>query len=140
MIDWQNIDTVLLDMDGTLLDLHFDTFFWLEHLPLRYAEIHKMDATEAREWLHERIMQQQGTLNWYCLDYWTQDLNVPITELKKEIVEKIAFRPHVQDFLQALRDENIRAVIVTNAHQDSLSLKIQKTGLDQLVDGMLLVL
>ena len=79
MFDWQNIDTVLLDMDGTLLDLHFDTYFWLEHLPLRYAQIHKMDQDEARSWLHERIIEQQGTLNWYCLDYWTRELNVPIT-------------------------------------------------------------
>lgn len=137
MFDWQNIDTVLLDMDGTLLDLHFDTFFWLEHLPLRYAEIHKMDAGEARTWLHQRIRQQQGTLNWYCLDYWTSELNVPITELKHEIAEKISFRPHVQDFLQVLANENIRAVIVTNAHQDSLNLKIKKTGLNQLVDNVI---
>ncbi len=107
MFDWQNIDTVLLDMDGTLLDLHFDTFFWLEHLPLRYAEIHKMDEGEAREWLHDKIIQQQGTLNWYCLDYWTRELNVPITDLKVEIEEKIAFRPHVQDFLKILKEEKI---------------------------------
>ncbi|MEC7663678.1 MAG: haloacid dehalogenase, partial [Pseudomonadota bacterium] len=25
-LDWQNIDTVLLDVDGTLLDLHYDNF------------------------------------------------------------------------------------------------------------------
>ena len=27
MIDWTSIDTVLLDMDGTLLDLHYDNAF-----------------------------------------------------------------------------------------------------------------
>ncbi|MEC8348362.1 MAG: haloacid dehalogenase, partial [Pseudomonadota bacterium] len=27
-LDWQNIDTVLLDVDGTLLDLHYDNFVW----------------------------------------------------------------------------------------------------------------
>ena len=36
----RDIDTVLLDMDGTLLDLHYDNHFWLEHLPQRYAELH----------------------------------------------------------------------------------------------------
>jgi putative hydrolase of the HAD superfamily len=124
-------------MDGTLLDLHFDTFFWLEHLPLRYAQIHKMEQDEARNWLHEKIIQQQGTLNWYCLDYWTEELKVPITELKHEVAEKIAFRPHVQDFLKVLKQMGKRAVIVTNAHQDSLALKIHKTGLDQLVDAVI---
>ena len=38
--DWENIETVLLDMDGTLLDLHFDNHFWLQHVPVCYAEKH----------------------------------------------------------------------------------------------------
>jgi 5'-nucleotidase len=32
-LDWNNIDTVLLDMDGTLLDLAFDSQFWLQDVP-----------------------------------------------------------------------------------------------------------
>ena len=32
-LDWTSIDTVLLDMDGTLLDLRFDNWFWQEHVP-----------------------------------------------------------------------------------------------------------
>ncbi|MFW1678060.1 GMP/IMP nucleotidase [Pontibacter sp. JAM-7] len=136
MVDWQEINTVLLDMDGTLLDLHFDSHFWLEHLPLRYAEIHQLDPAEARDWLHQRIVQEQGNLHWYCIDYWTRELNVPINALKLEVADRIAFRPHVQDFLAQLRRQQIRTVIVTNAHQDSLMLKIRKTGLDQLVDAV----
>ena len=31
-IDWRSIYDVLLDMDGTLLDLHYDATFWLNNV------------------------------------------------------------------------------------------------------------
>ena len=33
-IAWREVDTVLLDMDGTLLDLAFDNYFWQTFLDL----------------------------------------------------------------------------------------------------------
>lgn len=135
-MDWQNIDTVLLDMDGTLLDLHFDTYFWLEHMPMRYAQLHKADAVETRNWLIKRLREERGTLNWYCLDYWSAELKLNVAELKHEIRDKIAFRPYVKDFLAHLREREIRTLIVTNAHRDGLELKLEETGLDKLVDDI----
>ncbi len=137
MVDWNSIDTVLLDMDGTLLDLHYDSFFWLEHLPVRYAEHHSMEPERAKAHILERITAERGTLNWYCVDFWSDELGVDIGALKREIKHKVAFRPHVQDFLTLLRKRGVAATIVTNAHRKSLSMKLEQTGLDLLVDEII---
>jgi len=135
--DWQQIDTVLLDMDGTLLDLHFDNYFWLDHLPSAYAAHHNLSEEEALSELNKSFVGLRGTLNWYCLDYWTELTGLPIAELKRDVQHKIGFRPHVKDFLQRLRDMGKRTVIVTNAHRASVDLKMEHTGLDQLVDHII---
>ena len=135
--DWANIDTVLLDMDGTLLDLHFDNYFWLQHVPEKFAERFNTSKEEATQQVITATNETKGTLQWYCLDYWTDRLNLPIAELKKDIEHKIAYRPFVHDFLAMLKQQGKRAVIVTNAHRDSVDLKMAKTGLDKLVDRVI---
>lgn len=136
MINWTSLETVFLDMDGTLLDLHFDNHFWLEHLPLRYAEQYDLHPDEAKTQLINMIMAEQGTLNWYCTDYWSDRLAMDITGLKAEISDRIGYRPHVADFLQTLKKTGLHAVIVTNCHPDPLELKLQRTGLDRFVDSI----
>ncbi len=134
MIDWLQIDTVLLDMDGTLLDLHFDNYFWLTHLPERYAQIHKLDFNSAKKTLETQINAKQGSLEWYCLEYWSNTLNVDILQLKTEIKHKIQTRPHTEDFLKRLRGAGKRVVLITNAHRQSVDLKFHVTSLDSLLD------
>ncbi|OZB18681.1 MAG: haloacid dehalogenase [Marinobacter sp. 34-60-7] len=136
MVDWSSLDTVFLDMDGTLLDLHFDNHFWLEHLPLRYAQTHGLCPRQAKDTLIPMIMAERGSLNWYCTDYWSERLALDITGLKAEVGDRIGYRPHVPDFLSALRSAGLRSVIVTNCHPDPLALKLARTGLDQHVDAI----
>lgn len=137
LIDWNNIDTVLLDMDGTLLDLYFDNHFWLEHLPQRYAHRHATTVERAREQLTLLFAAQRGTLNWYCVDYWSRELELDIAELKREIEHLIDIRPHVEEFLQRLQQSSRQVWLVTNAHRKSLDLKMQRTGLDRWFDRII---
>jgi 5'-nucleotidase len=136
-LDWKSIDTVLLDMDGTLLDLYFDNHFWLEHLPLRYAERHGVSAEQARTHLIDAFAMQRGTLNWYCVDYWSRQLQLDIGELKRELRHLIAIRPHVETFLQWLHRSPRQVWLVTNAHRKSLSLKMAHTGLERWFDRVI---
>jgi len=129
LLNWTSIDTVLLDMDGTLLDLHYDNQFWLEHLPARYAQVHGVSRTMAELELQPLFERNAGTLNWYCLDFWSRELNLPIRELKREIADLIALRPDADVFLAAVRDAGKRVVMITNAHRDSLSLKLERVEL-----------
>jgi putative hydrolase of the HAD superfamily len=137
VIDWNGIETVLLDMDGTLLDLHFDNYFWLEHLPRRYAEIHDRAQDEARATLVERFRKEQGSLNWYCVDYWSRELGLDVRALKEEMRHLIAVRPYVEEFLARLHRSQHRVLLVTNAHHKSLHLKLEQTGLERWFDGII---
>lgn len=132
--DWNSIDTVLLDMDGTLLDLHFDNFFWLNYLPRRYAEHHGVCPDQASRELHTRFAEKRGTLDWYCLEYWSTELAVNIRQLKEEIDHLIQERPYVQEFLHELGVTGKQRVLITNAHPQSLDLKLATTGIDPLLD------
>ena len=136
MIDWHSVDTVLLDMDGTLLDLQFDNWFWQQHVPECYARQLGLEQAEANRIIHDWITSHQGTLNWYCLDFWTAELGLEIAGLKRAAGDRISVRPGAEAFLQQLKASDKQVIMVTNAHRDALHLKIERTGIDQYFDEL----
>jgi putative hydrolase of the HAD superfamily len=136
-IDWNQIDTVLLDMDGTLLDRHFDDHFWLEHVPKRYAQQNKVSVEAAKEQLYRMFRSQENTLNWTDLDYWTAQLGLDIPVLKEEVNHLIAVHPFVIEFLTYLRQHGKQIHLVTNAHGKTLDLKMRRTSIGSYFDEII---
>ena len=136
-IHWNEIDTVLLDMDGTLLDRHFDDHFWLEHVPARWAARNNTDLEFARTHLYALFRSQENTLNWTDLDYWSDRLKMDIPLLKKEVEHLIAVHPFVIEFLLFLKQHQKTVWLVTNAHSKTLDLKMKKTLIGPYFDGII---
>lgn len=128
-LDWNAIRSVLLDMDGTLLDLKFDNWFWQDLIPQRWGENRGLSTDEAKRELYPVFKSHEGTLNWYCLDHWTRELGFDVAALKREVEHEIRVHPHVTDFLDAVRALGKRVVLVTNAHHGALEVKLRKTGI-----------
>ena len=135
-LNWARIDTVCLDMDGTVLDLRFDNLFWLEALPRRWAKVHGVGEEEALMTLKSRFDARRGTLEWYCIDHWSEELGVDIAALKVEMSDWIEFLPGAVDFLDAVRWTGRRLLLTTNAHPISLEIKNRKVNLSEHFDEL----
>ncbi len=126
---WQEITWVLLDMDGTLLDKHFDDYFWETLVPKEYARRQNLPLEEARQTVFARYRREEGTLNWTDIDFWSRELDLDIPALKEGIRHLIEVHPDTEEFLQSLRQMGKKVALVTNAHYKTLSLKMNHVGL-----------
>ncbi|MDX1498868.1 MAG: GMP/IMP nucleotidase [Woeseiaceae bacterium] len=129
-------ETLMLDMDGTVLDLAYDNYMWLRHLPARYAEKQGISVEAARRDLLARYGAVQGSLTWYCLDHWSERLGLDVFRLHQDERHRIGYLPGARDFLERMRDAAVRVLLVTNSHPDTLRLKDEVTGLFAYFDGV----
>lgn len=128
-VPWSDIDCVILDMDGTLLDLHMDNQLWGELLPRRYAALHKLNHTAARTHVREQLAQARGTLAWYCFEHWNQIFGIDLAGLEGELRHLIKPRAGALEFLRWVAAGGQRLVLATNAHPISLEHKLAQTGI-----------
>jgi len=134
--DWTQIDSILLDLDGTLLDLNFDLHFWLEYLPQIYSIKHNISHQQAQDILLTMLNAEKGKLNWYCIDFWQEKLELDIMELKNNISHLIQVHPNVKRFLTLARKHNKKIYLITNAHRKTIELKMSVTQLRDYFDGI----
>ncbi len=133
----QNSETLMLDMDGTLLDLAFDNYVWRDLVPRRYAAAKGISFDQARDDLFEQYRDVQGDLEWYCLDHWCDRLELDVVQLHHDVNHRIGYLPGALDFLRTVHEREMRVLLVTNSHPDTLALKDAVTGLGDYFDGVI---
>ena len=133
--EWSAIDTVLLDLDGTLLDQAYDNHIWRDLVPQRFAVAHSMDLHEAYTEIARLFAERSGTLDWYCIDYWSRTLGVDIGALHREVRSHVAWLPGARDFLERMRADGKRLLLLTNSHPIALAVKHEETGVLDYLDA-----
>lgn len=133
-LDWSDIDTVLLDMDGTLIDLAFDNYFWLTLVPQTLSATRGISTQAAQALIQREYQAVAHTLEWYCFDYWSAQLGLDIQRMTLEQRERVRIRPDTLPFLAALRASGRRTILLTNAHPHGLAMKMAQTGLERHLD------
>ena len=136
-IPLKDIQYILLDMDGTLLDLYFDDYFWAHLVPEKYAERHNITFGAAKDYLYKTYKSHEKTMNWCDIDFWSRELKLDIPALKEQIRHLIEVHPNVIEFLKLMKKQKKKIFMLTNAHYKTVKIKFRKTQIGEYFDDVL---
>ena len=111
------IRAVSFDLDDTLVERSYVDYFWLDLLPLLYAEQNDLDLEEAKRRVYAYYdYVGQEDLRWYLPSYWFKRLGIEV-ELE-EILQEL--KPLVRPYDDALKviellGSSYMLAILTNA-------------------------
>ena len=137
LVPWQHIDTVLLDMDGTILDLNYDNKIFGHLLPAAYAKQDDISAESAQERFSSHMMRLLGTMDFYRFDYWREFTGLEMVALHEQAAGLICFLPCADTFLEQLARCSKRVLIATNADRQSFVIKDKALNLTARVDEVI---
>ncbi len=131
MINWNEINIVLLDMDGTLLDDHYERMFWDNMLPDMFAEKHKINIEDSKKELQKIYNKHIGTNKWGDIDFWEKELDMELWNIRYQISHLLKLHPHTINFLEFLKKQNKKVFMVTAAPMNDIDFKFKHTKLEK---------
>lgn len=129
----------LIDLDGVILDTKYDNYFWQTHIPKIYAKVHNISESDAINVTHTLFYYKKKTMEWYDINYWSNILSIDIAEekLKKENMDKISLKKGSLEVLDKLKRTRKKLFLITNAHRDTLNIKLKKFDISKYFDDMI---
>ena len=134
---FKDIECLLIDMDGVILDNAYDNDFWQNQIPEVIADSKSIAFDDAKRLAIQIFNYKKNTKDWYDVDYWSNMLNIDIEAQKRseKSFSRISLYDGVIDTLSVLKNKT-KMILITNAHRKTLNIKLEKYNLTPYFDEM----
>ena len=134
---FKDIECLLIDMDGVILDNAYDNDFWQNQIPEVIADNKGIAFDDAKRLAIQIFNYKKNTKDWYDVDYWSNMLNIDIEAQKRseKSFSRISLYDGVIDTLSVLKNKT-KMILITNAHRKTLNIKLEKYNLTPYFDEM----
>jgi putative hydrolase of the HAD superfamily len=134
---FKDIECLLIDMDGVILDNAYDNDFWQNQIPEVIADSKGIAFDDAKRLAIQIFNYKKNTKDWYDVDYWSNMLDIDIEAQKRseKSFSRISLYDGVIDTLSVLKNKT-KMILITNAHRKTLNIKLEKYNLAPYFDEM----